>query len=157
MSKENGTFVLHSIGQVHCGEGSFTVEILPPYRPAMAQLDQFSHAYMVWWADQLDSDEAREILQCTPPYAEETVTGVFACRSPARPNPVAFTVCPLLSVDVKNGIIKVPWLDAEDGTPVVDVKAYFPISDRVRDVRMPKWVAHWPDWTEDAHLLEDPT
>jgi tRNA-Thr(GGU) m(6)t(6)A37 methyltransferase TsaA len=154
MNQRNGTFLLHSIGQIHCGEGSFTLEILPPYRPALAQLDRFSHAFVVWWADRHDNDKARAITQCEPPYAEGTVTGLFACRSEYRPNPVAITVCQLLSVDLERGVVQVPWIDAYDGTPIVDIKAYFPVSDRVREVRVPEWVADWPQWVEDAHLLE---
>jgi tRNA-Thr(GGU) m(6)t(6)A37 methyltransferase TsaA len=157
MNQHKGSFEIRSIGQVRCADGAFTVEILPPYRPALAQLDQFGHAFIIWWADRHDNDEDRTITQCRPPYAGGTITGLFACRSEYRPNPVAITVCPLLSVDVENGVVQVPWIDAEDGTPVIDLKAYFPICDRVRDVRVPEWVADWPEWVEDAYLLADPT
>lgn len=147
------TFEMHPIGYVHSGDDGSYVEILEPYRPALEQLDQFGHAFIVWWADQHDNEEARSTMQCKPPYARDTVTGVFACRAEYRPNPVAITVCALLSIDQENGVIQVPWIDAYDGTPVLDVKAYFPISDRVRDVKVPEWVADWPAWIEDASQL----
>jgi tRNA (Thr-GGU) A37 N-methylase len=47
-------------------------------------------------------------------------------------------------------IVHLAWIDAFDGTPVLDLKPYIPISDRVRDVRIAEWLADWPEWMEDA-------
>ena len=88
------TYELHPIGYVHQGDDGFSLEILEPYRPALKQLEHFSHVMVFWWADQHDNDVSRSMLQCRPPYAEEHVTGVFATRAEYRPNPVAMTTCP---------------------------------------------------------------
>jgi tRNA (Thr-GGU) A37 N-methylase len=56
----------------------------------------------------------------------------------------------VISVDVEKGLVIVPWIDAEDGTPILDIKPYHPSSDRIRDVTMPKWCQHWPQWYEDS-------
>ncbi len=100
----------------------------------------------------MDTEEFRGMLQCKPPYAEEHLTGVFATRAEYRPNPVALTTCKILAVDEQEGILTIANIDAYDGTPVVDLKAYFPVCDRVQDVRIPAWLAGWPDWMPDEGL-----
>jgi tRNA (Thr-GGU) A37 N-methylase len=75
---------------------------------------------------------------------------VFACRSEYRPNPIGVTLMAVISVDVENGIVVLPWIDAFDGTPVLDIKPYIPISDRVREYKVASWLEDWPEWMEDA-------
>ena len=58
----------------------------------------------------------------------------------------------ILSVDHGTGEVEIVSIDAFDGTPVLDLKAYFPSCDRVRDVRVPKWAADWPEWLPDEGL-----
>ena len=57
------------------------------------------------------------------------------------------------NVDDKRGIVELEYIDAFDGTPVVDLKAYFPMADRVKEVRVPDWVSDWPEWVEEAYKL----
>lgn len=147
------TYQIHPIGYVRSSEGDSHLEILEPFRPALKQLDRFSHVIVLWWADQHDNEKSRSIMQCMPPYAEDKLTGVFACRAEYRPNPVAITVCQLFAVDGESGIVQVPYIDAYDGTPIVDLKAYFPVCDRVREAKVPEWISDWPEWVEDGHLL----
>ncbi len=71
--------------------------------------------------------------------------GIFATRSPVRPNSIAASVARVLSVDLDAGAIRLAWMDAEDGSPALDIKPYHPCTDRVRDARMPARCAHWPD------------
>jgi tRNA-Thr(GGU) m(6)t(6)A37 methyltransferase TsaA len=146
-------YQIRPIGYVRSADGDSYLEILEPFRPALKQLDQFGHVIVLWWADQHDNEESCGLVQCRPPYAEGTLTGVFACRAEYRPNPVAITVCGVIAVDEEEGIIQVPYIDAYDGTPIVDLKAYFPVCDRVREPRVPEWVSDWPEWVEDGHLL----
>lgn len=141
---------LHPIGFVRLGEGSYCLEILPPYRAALKEMRQFSHLLIFWWADQVDNPEQRAILTTELPYAPGVAAGVFACRAPYRPNPIALTTLPWLEVDEENGLVVLPWIDAEDGTPLLDLKPYIPLSDRIREVRQAGWMAGWPEWMEDA-------
>lgn len=134
------------IGHVRQSDEGFRLEIMAPYRAALKQLEHFSHVMVLWWADQCDDDLYRGITECEPPYAAGHVTGIFATRSPMRPNPIAVTTCPVVSVDIDAGIVRVGWIDAFDGTPVVDLKAYFPVSDRVKEPRIPAWLSEWPAW-----------
>lgn len=147
------TFQIHPIGYVRSGEQGSYLEILEPFRPALKQLDQFSHVIVVWWADQNDNEKSRSTMQCEPPYAEGKLTGIFACRAEYRPNPVAITVCKMVAVDEEKGTVQLEYIDAYDGTPIVDLKAYFPVSDRVREAKIPEWLSDWPEWVEDGHLL----
>jgi tRNA-Thr(GGU) m(6)t(6)A37 methyltransferase TsaA len=140
------TYRLVPIGRVRQGDEGCYLEILEPYRPALKQLDQFSHVMTFWWADQSDNDTSRSMMQCRPPYAADYVTGVFATRAEYRPNPIALTTSRILSVDEGEGIVRLAYMDAVDGTPVIDLKAYFPVCDRVKDVHIPEWLSGWPAW-----------
>ncbi|MCK4594056.1 tRNA (N6-threonylcarbamoyladenosine(37)-N6)-methyltransferase TrmO [bacterium] len=142
-------FKMFPIGHIRRTEDGVHLEILDPYRPAMMLLDKFSHLIVVWWADEHDNEKSRSVTQTKPPYAEDKLTGVFATRAEYRPNPVAITTCKILEVDEESGIIRVPNLDAYDGTPIVDLKAYFPVCDRVKEAHIPDWLSDWPEWMPD--------
>jgi tRNA-Thr(GGU) m(6)t(6)A37 methyltransferase TsaA len=144
------TYQLHPIGYVRAAEDSFCLEILEPYRPALKEMRQFSHLLIFWWADQEDTPDRRAILTTELPYAPGVTAGVFACRAPYRPNPIALTTMFVLDVDEENGLVYLPWIDAADGTPILDLKPYIPISDRIRDVSVAEWLKDWPMWMEDA-------
>ena len=66
--------------------------------------------------------------------------GVFATRSPHRPNPVSLHTGELL--EVRGTVLRVRGMDAVDGTPVLDVKPYIPAFDRMEDIKLPSWVGH---------------
>jgi tRNA-Thr(GGU) m(6)t(6)A37 methyltransferase TsaA len=144
------TFQVHPIGYVRQGDQGFYLDILEPYRPGLKMLDRFSHAHVFWWFQDHDNDQDRNIMQQDLPYAPGTVAGVFATRSNYRPNPIALSTCFLFDVDEKNGTVHVGWIDALEGTPVLDLKPYIPVSDRIRDVKVAEWFAKWPQWLEDA-------
>jgi tRNA-Thr(GGU) m(6)t(6)A37 methyltransferase TsaA len=150
MSEQAGNledaFLVSPIGRVRRGENGILIEIDEPFRPALKQLDQFSHVMVFWWADWFDNEEYRGMLQSNPPYAPEHLTGVFATRSPYRPNPIAMTTCKLLQVNEGAGLLEVADIDAVDGTSVVDLKAYFPVCDRVKESYVPEWLSDWPEW-----------
>ncbi len=138
------------IGTVRSWEGTFELAVDAPYRAALKQLNQFSHVIVFWWAHQHDNDDDRARLETSLPYAEGIEAGVFACRAEYRPNPVMMTICPMRSVDVEAGIIKLVWIDAVNGTPLVDLKPYIPMSDRILSIRVPSWMKDWPQSMEEA-------
>jgi len=155
MSNEHGkskSYQLHPIGYVRASdeEQIYILHIDEPYRAGLKQMDQFSHVQVYWWADKMDTEKYRTIMTTELPYAPGVEAGVFACRSEYRPNPIAVTLMAVLAVDVENGIVVLPWIDAFDGTPVLDLKPYIPISDRIRDFKVAEWLADWPEWMEDA-------
>jgi len=151
-SQKPQAYTVQPVGYMHVSEeeGRFEIEILPQYRSALQQLDQFSHVIVVWWADQHDQPDRRNILTTELPYAPGIKAGVFACRSEYRPNLIALTTTPILAIDEKNGIITAAYLDAFDGTPVLDLKPYTPVMERIRDYKVAEWMQDWPGWQEEA-------
>ena len=96
------------------------------YRSGLEDVEKISHLIVLSWFDRAD----RTMLHATPPH-DPVEHGVFATRSPNRPNPDAFCVVDLLGLD--GNILRVRGLDALDGTPIVDIKPYFPDIDCVKN------------------------
>jgi tRNA-Thr(GGU) m(6)t(6)A37 methyltransferase TsaA len=95
----------------------------------------------LYWAHLRDNEKERQTLLVFPrKHAVNVETGVFACRSPSRPNPISLCVTELLKVEGCNLTVK--GLDAFEGTPIVDIKPYLPRADRISDVRTPEWTQH---------------
>jgi len=143
------SYELRSIGTVQHSTDGCTIILDPEYADALVLLDRFSHVYVVWWAHKHDTEESRAYRQTEPPYAPGKTHGIFATRAEYRPNPIAMTVCELLAVDVAGGAIRIRNIDAVDATPVVDIKPYYPVCDRVRNARVPEWLSDWPAWFPD--------
>ena len=144
------------VGFIRRDEGSVSIEIVPVYKPALKELETFSHAQVFWWFSEFDDESSRQTTQFDKmPFAAPPL-GVFSCRSPMRPNPIGLTTVKILDVDHDQGSIKIADMDAYDGTPVLDIKAYMPHCDRVKEVQVPEWAAGWPDWLPENGLgLED--
>jgi tRNA-Thr(GGU) m(6)t(6)A37 methyltransferase TsaA len=87
------------------------------FRDALWLIEEAKHLWVLCWFDRAD----RTRMRATPP-GTGTERGVFAIRSPDRPNPVSLTLVDLISV--KDGVLTVRGLDALDGTPVIDIKVY---------------------------------
>jgi len=154
MIRETGEkiFQMFPIGYIRRNEKGISLEILEPYRAALKQLNHFSHVMVFWWAHKHDNQKSRSALQCEPPYAKGKITGVFATRAEYRPNPIAMTTCKILKLDENQGIITVAEIDAYDQTPIVDLKAYFPVCDRVKNATSPPWLSDWPEWMPDEGI-----
>jgi tRNA-Thr(GGU) m(6)t(6)A37 methyltransferase TsaA len=146
MSENPASFQVHPIGYARVSDQGMWIEILEPYRPGLKQLEHFSHVHVLWWATEGDTPAARRELQFEPEYAPGVTVGAFACRSPVRPNPIALTTTFLLGVDEAAGVVRVAYVDAFDGTPVLDLKPFVPTSDRPREFYLPPWLAEWPEW-----------
>lgn len=143
------TFNANSIGTIHSSEEGTLIQIDPPYIPALKALDGFSHINVVWWFSECDSEEARSVLEAPQPYKHSpNVMGIFSTRSPIRPNPIALTVSEVLHIDYQNGTVQIAYTDANDGSPVLDIKPYTPSLDRVESPQVPDWCSHWPESLE---------
>ncbi len=76
-------------------------------------LNGFSHLNVIWWFSDFDHEETRNILETPQPYKKAPkVMGVFATRSPVRPNPIALTTVQVIHIDYQNGIIQIAYIDA---------------------------------------------
>ena len=154
------SYEITPIGRVEVDEsiGLFRLQIQESYRPALKGLGSCTHAIILWWADRLDNPGGREgDLIVDLPYAPGLQSGVFANRSQARPNPIAITTSTLINVDEDSGSVDLAYIDAFDGTPVLDIKPYLPMSDRSLDAEYPDWLVGFPDSMEDAaEFFSDP-
>ena len=103
------------LGAEHRAEG--TLDIAPALEAGLADIEGFSHLYVIWVFDRVDRVE----LTARPP-ADDRPHGVFATRSPKRPNPIALTVVELLGRDGCR--LRVAGIDMLDGTPILDIKPY---------------------------------
>ncbi len=149
MSEDN--YRVNPVGFVRAGREGFRIEIDPAYRQALAGLEGFSHVLVLWWANLADGEEESSLLSCESPYRNgPQQMGIFSTRSPLRPNPICLSCTGLLSVEQKNGVLNLAYIDAEDGTPVLDIKPYHPSADRVRTAQVPLWCRHWPQSYEDS-------
>jgi tRNA-Thr(GGU) m(6)t(6)A37 methyltransferase TsaA len=112
-------------------EGS--IEIAPAYAAGLDDLDGFSHLIVLYHMHRV----AGHALRVTP-YLDDQAHGIFATRSPKRPNPIGLAVVRLLRVEHARLIIA--GVDMLDGTPVLDVKPYVPGFDSVQTARI-GWLA----------------
>jgi len=146
-------FELRPIGTIRVQEdqGQYQLELDPVYRAGLQGLEKCTHAIIFWWADRMDNPAAREgNLVLDLPYAPGIQSGVFANRSESRPNPIGITTCYLLNVNQETGLVDLAWIDALDQTPLLDIKPYLPMSDRVLSAEYPDWLEGFPESMEDA-------
>jgi tRNA-Thr(GGU) m(6)t(6)A37 methyltransferase TsaA len=146
---EAEVFPLRAIGRVACdvaepvdagwGGVESRVVLEPAYRAGLRGLGDFSHVVVVTLLHGASFDPARHLVRRPRGLAELPELGIFAQRAKDRPNPIGITVVPLLAVEAAG--ITVRGLDAIDGTPVLDLKPYFPDFDTARAARVPAWVA----------------
>lgn len=149
------TYQLTPIGSIQTTDDGARLVIDAPFRPALTGLDGFSHLLVVWWCHFADGEPYRSTLTYDQPYRSGPARlGVFATRGPLRPNPIAITPVAVRALDEQQGVIVVPFIDAEDGSPILDLKPYQPCADRLRDVQVPTWCRHWPQWYEDSATFD---
>jgi len=139
------------IGNVKANQGSFALQLNKEFIPALKGIEEYGYIKVLWWPHLFDTNEHREIKTCDKPYTKgPDKIGVFATRSPIRPNPIAITPVAVLSVDLENGIINIPYIDAENDSPILDIKPYHPCIDRIKEAKVPVWCQHWPNWYEES-------
>ncbi len=150
MSTPSDTFTISQIGTLTTGNG-FTLTVDEPYRQGLDGLEGFSHVIVLWVAHQ--TDEGSIVLN--NPYVEGPERpGVFSTRSASRPNRLGISVAPVVSTDFDRGQLTLAWIDTLDQTPVVDVKPYFPSSDRVSQATTPDWCSNWPQNLEESATFD---
>jgi tRNA-Thr(GGU) m(6)t(6)A37 methyltransferase TsaA len=126
------------LGARHEAEG--VLEILPEFEAGLTDIEGFSHLIVIWVFDRAQGFE----LLGTPP-SDDRPHGVFATRSPRRPNPIGLTVVQLLRRDGSR--LRVRGVDMVDGTPVLDIKPYLS-SVSERDLRR--------GWLAEAEARREP-
>lgn len=120
------------------GWNAVTTELVidAQYQEALAGLEEYSHLIVIYWMHEVKACELRHVSQGKRGVVPEV--GIFACRCPARPNPIGISTVQIL--DIQGNIITVKGLDVIADTPIVDIKPYTPQYDAVTDARVPNWV-----------------
>jgi tRNA-Thr(GGU) m(6)t(6)A37 methyltransferase TsaA len=123
----------------HRDSGEIVSEIIidSNFTEALDNLEEFSHIIVLYWIHRSRRPSPMKVHPRGNP--ERALTGVFATRSPSRPNPIGKATVRLL--ERQDNILKVRGLDAIDGTPVLDIKPYIPGYDSVDNARAPSWTA----------------
>ena len=112
-------------------EAVCTVELDERFRDGLKDVESCSHLVLLYW---MDKSPRNLVLQVPGHYSVQR--GTFALRSPARPNPIALSVVRLLGIE--GNTLSVVGPDCLDGTPLLDIKPYFPSTDSV-----PEAVVGW--------------
>jgi formylmethanofuran dehydrogenase subunit E len=131
LTEEIGSMRLEPIGVIHTPyhrrediprQGRLSselceIEVLPEFMAALKDIEQCTHIFIIFWLHLAD----RSRLTAIPPH-DDKEHGVFATRSPNRPNPLALDIVELL--EVKGTRLKVLGMDALDGSILLDIKPY---------------------------------
>ncbi|MHA1734613.1 MAG: tRNA (N6-threonylcarbamoyladenosine(37)-N6)-methyltransferase TrmO [Promethearchaeota archaeon] len=128
---------------VNADEGEFYVEVFPEYREGLAYLGAFRYAYILYYVHELDRPVS---MRVSPPWAHGIEVGLFASRSPLRPNPIGLSVVRVKGIHGTR--VTTSGLDAFDGTPLLDLKPYIKDLDSKEDADY-GWLS--PDGDEE-HL-----
>lgn len=148
-------FTVEQLGVIRAGEDGFRLELASAYRAALCGLEGFSHVNILWWFSGCDNPTDRGSLTEARPYVKgPDVLGAFATRSPCRPNPIALSCAQVTWLDAENGVVGLAYIDADDGSPVLDLKPYTPSLDRVERPSVPGWCSHWPGNTEESGCFD---
>jgi tRNA-Thr(GGU) m(6)t(6)A37 methyltransferase TsaA len=133
-------FRLYSIGRIVNADTTCRIEVDEKYSDAFLGLEQFSHVDVFYWLHENDQPAGRGVLRVHPRGDKANpLTGVFATRSPLRPNPIAVTRCRIIAV--AGSTLTIDAIDARDGSPLIDIKAHIPPRDEAENIRIPDWVA----------------
>jgi tRNA-Thr(GGU) m(6)t(6)A37 methyltransferase TsaA len=123
------------------------IEIDADWAGALDGIEEFSHIWVIWWLDHSPPGTELDSLQVRPEgRAEMPLRGIFATRSPRRPNPIAMT--PVRLLERQGTRLAVEGLDAFEGTPILDLKPYIRRGDYIPEATM-------PDWLEELWRIHD--
>ena len=97
----------------------FFVEVKEEYAPGLKDLEKFRYIYLLFY---MDRQKKPPSMTVEPPWADGLQVGLFASRSPVRPNPIGLSIVQLLRIEGNR--LYTSGLDALDGTPLLDIKPY---------------------------------
>ena len=124
--------------------GEFRVIIDPEYEDGLKELNRFNYIYLIYYIHMV---KRRLSMLVIPPWSDGKEIGLFASRSPVRPNPIGVSIVKLLKIN-KNEIFT-SGLDVFDGTPLLDIKPYVKDLDSKEDANY-GWIE---DMKDKEHLI----
>ena len=126
------------IQPVYANECLGRAEILPEFTNGLADIEGFSHLYLIYHLHRAPAAQLR-----VKPFLQDVEHGIFATRAPCRPNPLGMSLVRLLRRE--GNILHLAGVDILDGTPLLDLKPYSPRFDTVENPR-----GGWTDDVTDA-------
>lgn len=131
-------YTIAPIGVIDKQGDTIAVRIFDAFSDGLLGLDQHSHIILTTWFHENDVSEKRQTLQVHPRGDRHNpLTGVFATRSPVRPNLLALFVCKVLFIEGNR--IFIDSIEAFDRSPVIDIKPYIPRIDAIPEATGPAW------------------
>ena len=110
-------------------EGAGTIEVFKEYEEGLQDVEGFSHLVILYYFH-----KSKDFCLLGKPFLEDNLHGIFAIRSPNRPNHLGVSVVRLL--ERKGNLLKVGEIDVFDRTPLLDIKPYVPKFDERKDVKI---------------------
>jgi tRNA-Thr(GGU) m(6)t(6)A37 methyltransferase TsaA len=120
------------------GEVESAIHVDEEFARGLDGIEQFSHVLVVFWMHEAEFKAERDLVRRPRGRRDMPEAGIFAQRARHRPNPIGITAVRLLGRE--GNVVRVRGLDAIDGTPVLDIKPYVPVYDRVGDAVVPAWM-----------------
>jgi tRNA (adenine37-N6)-methyltransferase len=105
------------------------IELLPEYAPGLKDLEGFSHITLIYHLHKIDG-YALEVI----PFMDNQLRGIFSCKAPKRPNAIGISTVKLLGID--GNIIHIEQVDMLDGSPLMDIKPFYPRYDNRENVKI---------------------
>jgi tRNA-Thr(GGU) m(6)t(6)A37 methyltransferase TsaA len=106
------------------------------YIEALEGIEEFSHLFVIFWLDQIKNKD-KKINKVQPRGRKDLeFIGIFATRTPFRPNPIGLTCVKL--INKRNNVLRVQGLDAYNDTPILDIKP-FDSWDTIKEFKVPNW------------------
>lgn len=147
---------LHKIREQHRLLKELVSELVidPQLEGILEGIEEFSHIVVLYWPH-LVAPERRGLRQVHPMGRKDLpLRGIFATRSPARPNPVLISTVRLLARE--GNVLRVQALEAVDGSPIVDIKPYTDVYHSVENPRFPEWLLQIQrDLADDAAAIKE--
>jgi len=105
------------------------IEVFEEFAEGLKDIEGFSHIWVLFHFHESEGYDLR-----TTPYLDDEERGVFACRSPRRPNPIGQSLVKLIGRE--GNFLRIKGLDMIDATPIIDIKPYVNVFDEDEDVRI---------------------
>ena len=119
------------------GEDLSTIMLDESYSGGLKGLEDFSHVIVLYYLDKASFDKEKHLQRHPQNRDDMPLVGIFSQRGKDRPNTIGMTSVKVVSVG--ENTLTVKGLDAIDGTPVLDIKPYYPVYDK-KDAVVPEWV-----------------
>lgn len=142
---EDGTITINPLGRAKNsvdkptlpGWKELITEIIinDDYAKGLDGIDEYSHIIVVYW---MDKEKECHLRHHPQGRSDVPFGGIFACRCPQRPNPIAMSTVKLISRE--HNVLNVKGLDILNNTPILDIKPYWPQYDEVNNSKVPSWV-----------------